>query len=71
MDMSINRKRSISQLEPFEKPCFVVVGLVDVTPLQLQLILTIIITKLVSLIEMALSCLQILIISKNVGVKMC
>ncbi len=25
MDMSISKKRPISQLEPFEKPCFVVV----------------------------------------------
>jgi hypothetical protein len=59
MEMSINKKRPISQLEPFEKPCFVVVGLVDATPLQLQLILAIIIVKLVSLIEMGPSCLQI------------
>jgi hypothetical protein len=47
------------------------VGLVDVSPLQLQSILAIIIAKLVSLIEMALSCLQIPIVSKSVGVKMC
>jgi hypothetical protein len=26
MDMSISKKRSINQLEPFEKPCFVIVG---------------------------------------------
>jgi hypothetical protein len=44
-------------------------GLVDVTPLQLQLILVTITTKLVSLVEVALSCLQIPIISKSVGVK--
>jgi len=44
-------------------------GLVDATPLQLQLILATITTKLVSLVEVALSCLQILIISKSVGVK--
>jgi hypothetical protein len=44
-------------------------GLVDATPLQLQLILTTIIAKLVSLAEVALSCLQIPIISKSVGVK--
>jgi hypothetical protein len=24
MDMSINKKRPVNQLEPFEKPCFVV-----------------------------------------------
>jgi len=69
--MSISRKRLVNQLEPFEKPCFVVVGLVDVTPLQLQLISAIIVAKPVSLIEMALSCLQIPIVSKSVGVKMC
>ncbi len=51
MDMSISKKRPISQFEPFEKPCFVIVGLVDVTPSQLQLISTIKITKLVSIIE--------------------
>ncbi len=44
-------------------------GLVDATPLQLQLISTIITTKLVSSIEVAFSCLQIPIISKGVGVK--
>jgi hypothetical protein len=26
MDMSINKKILVSQLEPFEKPCFAVVG---------------------------------------------
>jgi hypothetical protein len=44
-------------------------GLVDATPLQLQLILAIITTKPISLAEVALSCLQIPIISKSVGVK--
>jgi hypothetical protein len=44
-------------------------GLVDATPFQLQLISTTIITKLVSPTEAALSCLQIPIISKSVGVK--
>jgi hypothetical protein len=29
MDMSINKKIPISQLEPFEKPCFVHFGLID------------------------------------------
>jgi hypothetical protein len=29
MDMSISQERLISQLEPFEKPCFVVVGQVE------------------------------------------
>jgi hypothetical protein len=37
-------------------------GLVDATPLQLQLILTTITSKLVSLVEATLSCLQIPII---------
>ncbi len=41
-------------------------GLVDATPLQLQLISTTITAKLVYLAEAALSCLQIPIISKNV-----
>jgi hypothetical protein len=62
MDMSINQNTLISQLEPFEKPCFVIVGLVDVTPLQLQLISTITIVKPSSLIETTLSCLQISIV---------
>jgi hypothetical protein len=44
-------------------------GLVDATPLQLQLISATITTKPVSPTEAALSCLQIPIISKNVGVK--
>jgi hypothetical protein len=44
-------------------------GLVDATPLQLQLISATITTKLVSLAEVVLSCLQIPIISKSVGVK--
>jgi hypothetical protein len=44
-------------------------GLVDATPLQLQLISAIITTKLVFPIETSLSCLQIPIISKSVGVK--
>jgi hypothetical protein len=44
-------------------------GLVHATPLQLQLISTIITAKLVSLVEAAVSCLQIPIISKSVGVK--
>jgi hypothetical protein len=44
-------------------------GLVDATPLQLQLILATITTKLVSLAKATLSCLQIVIISKSVGVK--
>jgi hypothetical protein len=44
-------------------------GLVDATPLQIQLILVTITTKLASLAEVALSCLQIPIISKSVGVK--
>jgi len=44
-------------------------GLVNATPLQLQLISTKITAKLVSLAEVTLSCLQILIISKSVGVK--
>jgi hypothetical protein len=44
-------------------------GLVDATPLQLQLISTTIIAKLVSIVEATLSCLQIPIISKSVGVK--
>jgi hypothetical protein len=44
-------------------------GLVNATPLQLQLISTRITAKLVSLAEVTLSCLQILIISKSVGVK--
>ncbi len=44
-------------------------GLVDATPLQLQLISTTIIAKLVSPTKMTLSCLQIPIISKIVGVK--
>jgi hypothetical protein len=42
-------------------------GLVDATPLQFQLISATITSKLVSLAEAALSCLQIPIISKNVG----
>jgi hypothetical protein len=45
-------------------------GLVDATPLQLQLISATIIAKRVSLAEAALSCFQIPIISKNVGVKL-
>jgi len=44
-------------------------GLVDATPLQLQLILATIIAKLVSPAKVALSSLQIPIISKIVGVK--
>jgi len=44
-------------------------GLVDATPLQLQLISTTITTKLVSPAEATFSCLQIPIISKSVGVK--
>jgi hypothetical protein len=60
--MSISKNRPISQLEPFEKTCFVVVGLVDVTPLQHQLILAIIIVKPKSLIETGSSCLQIPIV---------
>jgi hypothetical protein len=44
-------------------------GLVDATPLQLQLISTTIIAKHVSLAEATLSCLQIPIIFKSVGVK--
>jgi len=44
-------------------------GLVDATPLQLQLISTIIKLKLVFLATAAFSCLQIPIISKNVSVK--
>jgi hypothetical protein len=44
-------------------------GLVDATPLQFQLISATITAKLVSLAEAALSCLQIPIISKSVGVK--
>jgi len=44
-------------------------GLVDATPLQLQLISATITTKHVSLTEVALSCSQIPIISKSVGVK--
>jgi len=44
-------------------------GLVDATPLQLQLILTTVIAKPVSPSEATLSCLQIPIISKSVGVK--
>jgi hypothetical protein len=44
-------------------------GLVDATLLQLQLISTTIIAKLVSPTKMTLSCLQIPIISKIVGVK--
>jgi hypothetical protein len=44
-------------------------GLVDVTLLQLQLILAIITTKLISPTQVAFSCLQISIISKSVGVK--
>jgi len=44
-------------------------GLVDATPLQLQLISATITTKHVSPTEVALSCLQIPIISKSVGVK--
>jgi hypothetical protein len=43
--------------------------LVDATPLQLQLISATITAKPVSLAEAALSCLQIPIISKSVGVK--
>jgi hypothetical protein len=44
-------------------------GLVHAAPLQLQLISATITAKLVSLAEAALSCLQIPIISKSVGVK--
>jgi hypothetical protein len=44
-------------------------GLVDATPLQLQLILTTITTELVYPTKATFSCLQIPIISKNVGVK--
>jgi hypothetical protein len=44
-------------------------GLVDATPLQLQLIPTTIIAKPISLAKAAFSCLQILIILKSVGVK--
>jgi hypothetical protein len=44
-------------------------GLVDVTPLQLQLIPTTMIAKPISLAKATFSCLQILIISKSVGVK--
>jgi len=44
-------------------------GLVDATPLQLQLILATIITKPIFPTKVALSCLQIPIISKSVGVK--
>jgi hypothetical protein len=44
-------------------------GLVDATPLQLQLILATITTKHVSPTEAAFSCLQIPIILKSVGVK--
>jgi hypothetical protein len=29
MDMSISKKKLVSQLEPFEKPCFIVVILKD------------------------------------------
>jgi hypothetical protein len=43
-------------------------GLVDATLLQLQLISATIIAKPVSLAEATLSCLQIPIISKSVGV---
>jgi hypothetical protein len=43
--------------------------LVDATPLQLQLILTTITTKHVSIVETTFSCLQIPIMSKSVGVK--
>jgi hypothetical protein len=44
-------------------------GLFDVTPSQLQLISAITIAKPVSPAKVALSCLQIPIISKSVGVK--
>jgi hypothetical protein len=44
-------------------------GLVDATPLQLQLISTTIIAKFIYIAEAALSCSQIPIILKNVGVK--
>jgi hypothetical protein len=44
-------------------------GLVDATHLQLQLILVTITAKHVFIAEAAFSCLQIPIISKNVGVK--
>jgi hypothetical protein len=44
-------------------------GLVDATPLQLQLISATITAKPISPAKAALSCLQILIISKSVGVK--
>jgi hypothetical protein len=44
-------------------------GLVDATPLQLQLILATITAKPVSPAKAALSCLQIPIILKSVGVK--
>ncbi len=44
-------------------------GLIDATPLQIQLILATITTKHVSPAKAALSCLQIPIISKSVGVK--
>jgi len=46
-----------------------ILGLVNATPLRLQLILATIITKLIFLAEAAFSCLQIPIISKSVGVK--
>jgi len=44
-------------------------GLVDATPLQLQLISATITTKLVFPVDIALSCLQIPIISKSVVIK--
>jgi hypothetical protein len=44
-------------------------GLVDATPLQLQLISTTITTKLVSPAKVTFTCLQIPIISKSVDVK--
>jgi hypothetical protein len=44
-------------------------GLVDATLVQLQLISATITTKIVFPVEVALSCLQIPIISKSVGVK--
>jgi hypothetical protein len=44
-------------------------GLQNVSPLQLKLIFTLIMSKLVSPIKAALTCLQILIVQKNIGVK--
>jgi hypothetical protein len=44
-------------------------GLQNVSPLQLKLIFTLIMSKLVSPIKVALTCLQILIVQKNIGMK--